>query len=139
MIDPETQIVLGNLDLRIANLEEAQKAATEKTDVAMNDDPSLLVNIFAKENKMSAQQAALDVYLMYERSADHFTAQLMRLWMKADSSNRACMAVAFPAECQAMHEWYSSTSVAEFYKRYKIEEIMQDPEEHEHYMRGVTS
>ena len=70
---------------------------------------------------MTPEQAALDIFLVYECSGhDHFTAQLIRLIAKSDSSNRRKIAHSFPTVVSMWEEWYESPTPEEFYKHYNV-------------------
>lgn len=78
---------------------------------------------------MTPEQAALDIYLVYEAPGyhTHFTAQLIRLIAKSDSSNRRRIAQSFPIEVSMWEEWHDSPTTEEFYKHYGIDDSYRGP------------
>lgn len=67
------------------------------------------------------ERAALDLFLAFEtQHHDHFSAQLFRLFQKADASNRRKLSQGFPVHGAIHQEWTESPTVQEFYDRYQV-------------------
>ena len=77
--------------------------------------------------EIALERAALDLYLAFEtQHADHFSAQLFRLFQKADVSNRRHLARGFPIHGQVFDEWMASQTTDEFYDRYNVQKNLHD-------------
>lgn len=75
---------------------------------------------------------------MYECGYTSYTADFMRLWMKADQHNKNKLKLIYPVECQAMKEWEMANNPYTFYAVYKIEEIMLEPERTQYLERRLS-
>jgi hypothetical protein len=59
-------------------------------------------------------------YWQYGRDPDNFTSMLYVMFQKADPSNRAKLALAFPDEARAYFEWCTSPTQDDFFKKYNL-------------------
>ncbi len=67
------------------------------------------------------ERAALDLFLAFEtQHSDHFSAQLFRLFQKADVMNVRRLSQGYPIHGQIYQEWMDSPTVQEFYDRYNV-------------------
>lgn len=71
---------------------------------------------------MSAEErAALDLFLAFEtQHHDHFSAQLFRLFQKADFSNVRRLGEGYPVHSKIYREWHDSPTTQEFYDKYNV-------------------
>ena len=60
-----------------------------------------------------------DLYLTTHRpNADWFTAQLYRLFNKADANNKRRLAIGFPDHYQVWLDWYNAPNEREFFAEF---------------------
>lgn len=68
------------------------------------------------------RKAALDFWLARnDPKADHFSAQLFRMFMKSDFNNLSRFEKAFPLEVEVFREWQQSKTEAAFFESYGID------------------
>ena len=60
----------------------------------------------------------------WRHGGDSFTCQLFSLIQKADPSNRVKLRRAFPEEVEAWSQWYNSSSEEEFFKNYRLSNVL---------------
>lgn len=71
--------------------------------------------------KETKRKAVLDLWLSRNSpSADHFSAQLFRMFLKSDLNNLHRFSQSFPLEVEVFEEWQRSKSEAEFFESYDI-------------------
>jgi len=61
-----------------------------------------------------------DFWLTRFAKADHFTAMLFRLLMKADGHNRDRLSLAYPLHVDILRKWESASSEEEFFDAYGL-------------------
>jgi hypothetical protein len=67
------------------------------------------------------QRAALDLFLAFETPhSDHFSAQLFRLFQKADVVNVRRLSRGYPVHGGVFQEWRDSPTTQEFYDKYDV-------------------
>ena len=77
--------------------------------------------------EQALERAALDLFLAFEtQHADHFSAQLFRLFQKADVSNRHKLTRGFPVQGQVFSEWMASQTTEDFYAKYHVRGNLKD-------------
>ena len=70
-------------------------------------------------NESRYQKLKEDLYrTQYNPNADWFTAQLYRLFQKADSGNRRRLAIGFPEHYQVWLDWYTAPNEREFFAEF---------------------
>ncbi|MCI0555540.1 MAG: hypothetical protein L0287_31735, partial [Anaerolineae bacterium] len=69
---------------------------------------------------MTYPEAIRLVYYWQYESGTSFTCKIFELWMKADPNNKTRLAHAFPAEIQAVSDWYAAPDPEEFFKQHGI-------------------
>lgn len=75
---------------------------------------------FQDKVKLDYEQAKFDLFLTLFRGADSFSAQLYRLFEKADLNNRARLGSAFPIQYKTWLDWQNSPNERDFFKEYLI-------------------
>lgn len=79
------------------------------------------------QEEVALERAALDLFLAFEtQHADHFSAQLFRLFQKADVSNRRKLTRGFPIHGHIFSEWMASQTTEDFYARYNVRGNLRD-------------
>lgn len=79
------------------------------------------------QEEVALERAALDLFLAFEtQHADHFSAQLFRLFQKADPSNRRKLTRGFPIHGQIFNEWFASQTLEDFYGKYNVRKNLHD-------------
>lgn len=74
------------------------------------------------------EQWAFEIWIWQHQNAGSFCSQLLSLFSKADSRNKARLAIAFPNAARAFIMWQTSENESDFYDAFEsIREKLKAP------------